>query len=84
VVKWGYEGPLLIYLVLPPTTKARTLVGLGCARLRAGHAQGRKGVNVYEGVQTGVGKAHTAAGVGCKHLYGGGACTPTRGGAHGC
>jgi hypothetical protein len=45
VVKWECEGPLLIYLVLPLPTKARALVGVGCARLRAGRARLRGGAH---------------------------------------
>jgi hypothetical protein len=69
VVKWGCEEPLLIYLVLPPPTKARALVEAGCARLRAGRARLR-------------GRARTPARKGGAHVCGGRACMPARWGVH--
>jgi hypothetical protein len=77
VVKWGYEGPFLIYLVLPPVTKARTLVGQGAHDCGQGAYGGGKGMHVCEGARMGVGKARTPAGVGANASMGGG-------GAHGC
>ena len=55
VVKWDCEGPLLIYLLLPPAMRARALVGVGCAPLWAGRARlrgsahgGGEGTHVYK------------------------------------
>jgi hypothetical protein len=82
VVKWGCEGPLLIYLLLPPAMRARALGGQGAHN--CGH-----GAHVCEGARTSAGGAH-ASGVGRARQRGGGrarlrvrAHTPAmRGGAH--
>jgi hypothetical protein len=74
-VKWGCEGPLLIYLVLPPAMRARALGG--------------QGTHVCEGACTSAGGAH-ANRVGHARQRGSGrarlwvrARTPVmRGGAH--
>jgi hypothetical protein len=76
VVKCGDEGSLFIYLVLPPTTKANTLVGQGAHDCRQGTDGGRKGAHICEG-------AYTPVGVGCEHLCGGWRAR-LLGGAHAC
>jgi hypothetical protein len=97
VVKWGCEGPLLIYLILPPAMKARVLVGARCARLRAGRPRLRGGTHGGgEGAHACGGRARTppwggrarllegahTCGKGA-HSCGGRACTST-GGTHPC
>ena len=47
VLKWGCEGPLLIYLVLPLATKVLALVGTERIRLRGGAHGGGEGTHAY-------------------------------------
>ena len=62
VVKWGCEGPLLIYLVLPPAMKARALVEARCARLRGSMHGGGEGMHACGS------RVYTLARERCAHL----------------
>jgi hypothetical protein len=68
MVKWGCEGPLLIYLVLPPAMRARALGGQGAHN--CGH-----GAHVCGGRTRQRGRARTPAMRGGVHAY-------EEGGAH--